>query len=543
MAITLTELKAASSDALLAIVDRRHPEYADNLDHWRFLEATHDGGRSWFDANLWRYHKEGLREFRERKKRAYRFPHTREVVNLVNKYVLKGDIARSADAPDKIKRFWKNATLMKRPVDTLMDTISRKSSIFGRVYVVVDNNFPAETKTVAEEKASKGRVYAYLVSPIDALDFADDEDGELSWFLLAETKRDDVSPLASGKVATQFRIWTPEFYAVITVAKNEAGDRIAAVGENAEHKLGAVPVVPVDHNPSEELYSNKGLIDDVAYMDRGATNYLSNLDAIIQDQTFSQLAIPYQGLLESDNDDEGKKGTQKQMYEMGTKRVFAYNAEGGSAPEFLSPDPRQAGIIITVISKIIDEIYHSIGMAGERTKSDNSVGIDNSSGVAKAYDFERLNAMLVAKAMALAAAENSINRLVMGWWGTLEELEDCKEYVTYPTTFDVRNLADDMDNAQRLAVMNAPKALRKIQMKKLAGKMYPQVSETDKKAIEADIDGDWLAEPDPAELMPGGPAGRPTAPKPGRLPGQNGSQGQNNKGSVKADDKAKESGK
>jgi hypothetical protein len=47
-----------------------------------------------------------------------------------------------------------------------------------------------------------------------------------------------------------------------------------------------------------------------------------------------------------------------------------------------------------VINKIINEIYHTVGLAGERTKQDNAMGIDNSSGVAKAYDFERVNAAL-----------------------------------------------------------------------------------------------------------------------------------------------------
>jgi hypothetical protein len=38
------------------------------------------------------------------------------------------------------------------------------------------------------------------------------------------------------------------------------------------------------------------LIADIAYLDRAAANYLSNLDAIIQDQTFSQLVIPAEAL-------------------------------------------------------------------------------------------------------------------------------------------------------------------------------------------------------------------------------------------------------
>jgi hypothetical protein len=529
MSLTLDQLKAAKPEELLSLVDRRHPDYAEKIDHWRFLDATYQGGRSWFDTNLWRYHKEGTKEFNARKKRAYRFPHTREVVNLVNKYVLKGDIARKEDASENLKRFWKNSTLMKRPIDALIDTISRKSSTFGRCYVVVDNNFPENIVTKEDEKKSKGRVYAFVISPIDALDFAYDEDGELSWFLMLETKRDDSSPLSSGASTPRFRLWTPEFTAVIEIVKASNGDRIAQIvaEDSREHQLGAVPVVVVDHNPSEELYSSPALIEDTAYLDRAAANYLSNLDAIIQDQTFSQLAIPYQGLLETDNDDSGKVGTQRQMYEMGTKRVFAYNAEGGSAPEFLSPDPRQAGIIVTVVSKIIDEIYHSIGMAGERTKQDNSVGIDNSSGVAKAYDFERLNAMLVAKAMALAGAEQNIARLVEGWHGALQELEDFEDCVSYPQTFDVRNLADEMDNAQRLAVMNAPKELRKLQMTRMAKKMYPQITAEEAKKVADDIENDWLVEPDPATLLPG----RPGVPAPaGGIPGKKGKQGENNKG-------------
>ena len=48
---------------------------------------------------------------------------------------------------------------------------------------------------------------------------------------------------------------------------------------------------------SESPYFSPSLIDDIAYLDRAVANYLSNLDAIIQDQTFSQLAIPVQSLL------------------------------------------------------------------------------------------------------------------------------------------------------------------------------------------------------------------------------------------------------
>ncbi|EIX4100789.1 hypothetical protein MJ664_004235, partial [Cronobacter sakazakii] len=74
------------------LVERRHPEYLKKKEHWDFLASTYAGGRAWFTDNIFRYFKEGDQEFKERLERAYRFNHTREVVNLINKYLFKEDI-------------------------------------------------------------------------------------------------------------------------------------------------------------------------------------------------------------------------------------------------------------------------------------------------------------------------------------------------------------------------------------------------------------------------------------------------------------------
>lgn len=542
MALDLSSLKSASNDQLLALVDRRHPEFGDNLDHWKFLEACYKGGRGWIEKNIFTYPKEGKNEFAERKKRAYRFPHSKEVVSLVNKYVFKGSIERREELPAPIKEFWGASTLLKRPIPDLMSSISLWTSAFGRIWVVVDNNIPPEVVTEADRKASKGRTYSYFLKPMQAYDFAYDDDGELEWFMNGEFARDDKDPLtSSGDVTEQFRIWTKEFTAVIKVAVKD-GERIASVDPQSirEHNLGLVPVFPADHITSDELYKVDGLVEDVAYMDRTVANYLSCLDVIVTDQTFSQLAIPFQGMLPteggSDEDPDNEEMTNVQV--MGTKRVFAYNAEGGSAPVYISPDVSQPELILKTVTKIVGEIYHSIGMAGERTKEDNATGIDNSSGVAKAYDFEKLNAMLASKARSLQNIERNLVRLVNAWAGNVQELQEVEELVTYPQTFDVRNLADEMDNAQRMSVMNAPIELRRLQMKRLAAKMFPQAAEAELKTIMDDIDKEWLEAPDMdvAASLPG----QPTLGK-GRVPGKSNSQGENNKGSVKAKDKESDS--
>ena len=86
-----------SNKEILGLVKRRHPEYETMLDHWNFLQATYSGGRGWFKDNVWRYHKEGDGEYKARVERAYRFNHSREVVNLVHKYIFKELIHRSEE--------------------------------------------------------------------------------------------------------------------------------------------------------------------------------------------------------------------------------------------------------------------------------------------------------------------------------------------------------------------------------------------------------------------------------------------------------------
>jgi ribosomal protein L12E/L44/L45/RPP1/RPP2 len=542
MTISLETLRAASSDTLLAMTKRRHPDYAASVEHWEFLELSYKGGREWIEKNLFTYHKEGKTEFAKRKQRAYRFPHSREVISLINKYVFKGSIERREEGalPAPVKDFWKSSTLLKRPIADLMNSVCTWTSTFGRIWIVVDNNVPAGVVSEADRKASGGRCYAYHLKPIDVLDLAYDDDGELNWLLNREYYRDDSDPLTAGALSSRFRLWTKNFSVPVEVKKNEDGSETATLGKPTEYDLDMVPIFPADHLDSEEPYKSNGLIDDVAYLDRAVANYLSNLDVIIQDQTFSQLAIPYQGLLPSEAsgsvEDEEDGDEMRHIQQMGHNRVFVFNAEGGSAPVFLSPDVKQADIIMKAVTKIVGEIYHSIGMAGERTKEDNAAGIDNSSGVAKAYDFEKLNAMLAAKARSLQHIEKNLIRIVLAWHNQKKELQDIEEFVTYPTTFDVRNLSDEFDNAQRLSLVNAAKELRRAQMKRLAEKMFPQMEPNQMKKILDEIENDWL-EVDEMALGAAAVAGNaPTlgkdraAPKKPAAGGQKkGKQGENNK--------------
>lgn len=464
--------------ALKSFIERRHPEYADNVAHWDFLEATYKGGREWFDTNVFRYIKEGDKEFDDRLQRAYRFNHTKECVDLLSKYIFRAPIERNMeDAGPHIQAFWKNTTLSGLSIDQYMKLLSERSSVLGRVWVFVDNNKSADAITVADEKRSGARIYSYYVKPQDALDMGFSETGTLQWILVREWARDDADPLtSSGALRERFRLWTTDSWHLFELTKERNRVQITMIDERL-HGLGEVPCFALDHMLGENRYASPAMISDIAYLDRAVANYCSNLDAIIQDQTFSQLAMPAQNILPGED-------KYDKLVEMGTKRIFLYDGEGGGKPEYLSPDPKQATIIVQVINKIISEIYHSVGMAGERTKADNATGIDNSSGVAKAYDFERLNSLLAAKAEALDTAENRLVRLV-NLWLTKPEPQD--DLVSYPRDFDTRGLYDEFDIATRLSLIDAPDTLRREQMKDVIDKLFPALAKALKDQMLAEL--------------------------------------------------------
>jgi hypothetical protein len=497
-------------DPLKRLIERRHPEYAAMKPHWDFVGATYEGGRAWFDGNIFRYFKEGDEEYADRVLRAHRFNHTREVVDLVDKYLFKVDITRREDdAPSSVKNFWKKATRNGLDMQAYVRRISNKTSTYGRVWIVVDSNAPAVSEggakkadlpTVADEKAGAVQIYSYIVLPQQVLDMSYADDGSLNWILIHEVARDDQDPMASsGTQLNRFRLWTRDEWKLYEVKKEGRKLKVMLLNQGV-HGLGEVPVFPADHTTSDELYCSEGLIDDIAYMDRAIANYLSNLDAIIQDQTFSQLAMPAQGLMPGD---EG----EAKMKEVGTKRIFTYDGSTTHAPEFISPDPKQAQLILSAIAKITSGIYQSVGLSAERNNNDGgtSQGDSAASGVAKAYDFERVNSLLSSKAASLRKTEERVARLVALWAGQLNEFLQHEEHVEYPDNFDVRGLYDEFEIAARLTLLNAPEAVRRAQMKLVINKLFPLLPEDELNEMLADLK-DWP----PEDLLALGASGKPT---------------------------------
>jgi hypothetical protein len=208
--------------------------------------------------------------------------------------------------------------------------------------------------------------------------------------------------------------------------------------------------------------------------------------------------MPAQGLL------PGEEGYDK-LISMSTKRVFLFNGEAGSVPFYLSPDPKQAQMVLTAISAIINEIYHSVGLSGERTQSNSGGAGNEASGVAKSYDFERVNSLLSAKARSLELTERKVASMVGLYYG-LKNI-DVDSLLSYPAEFDVRSVYDEFEIATQLMLLTAPDEVRKEQMRLVIKKLFPAASDAVVTTLENSL-GDWP----PEELIDQPGLGAPKSP-------------------------------
>ena len=224
------------------------------------------------------------------------------------------------------------------------------------------------------------------------------------------------------------------------------------------------------------------MIGDIAYLDRAIFNNWSRLDVIVNEQTFSQLMFPIEGLTHPELLEDKK--LREKLMTLAVNRVLFYSSEASAAPTFISPDASQAEFILTMIERQIRQLYSSMGLnneVGEETKSE--------SGVAKAFDFDKLNKLLAGKADNLEYAENKMNEFFGAW---IED--DGIECMTdYPENFDVRSLSDEIAIANELALMNISetftKEIEKIVVKKAMPKAEKQlISKIDKEIEEKVIE-------------------------------------------------------
>lgn len=471
------------SDSIKTAVERRHPEYSDQIEHWKFCELSYRGGHEYLTAaNVFKYFLESQADFEARLKRTYRANHTKRVIDTVNLHLFKQGVKREETlAPKELVEFWKDPTGNgKETMDSFAKELDQWLSVYGKLYVVVDN-----TPFVGVTQADKpSKPYAYIMHPQHLLDVAYDQQEEILWATVAESRRLDSNPFtSSGKVLTDVRVWTRNEWFLFgqRAGGNTTDDPYQLIDQGA-NALGFVPIIPVASERGT-LYSAPAMVNDIVKMDRTLVNYGSALDEIIYGQTFSQLAIPAQGVLPGTDGYEEYVGAAR-------NRVFMYDGtDQANKPYYLSPDASQAKLILDAMEKISRNIYAVTGTDNEANSQSGSKGKEYASGVVREFDYAAIANILSNKARALERAEEAIATIVMAYKGQKVKRDDARMWVDYPTAFDIRGLEADLNAARELSDLEAPTGMMRQQLKSVSDKLFPRTAGIERDKLHTEIDG------------------------------------------------------
>lgn len=481
-----------SDNPINRLAARRHPEYAANASEWAFLRQSIEGGPGYVNGNLFRHPKEDPKVFEERQKRAadHHLNLTAQVVQTYLGYLFQTRPTPAPELPEWLERFIESGDQEGRALVELAKDVATWNMGYGIIWVGVDKP-PAPTGpdgepvdlSEAQEIELRLEPYAYVVHPTHVLD-GRIERGVVKWLLVQEDKRDDADPLnSSGQIVTKFRLWTEGEWMLLSQVERSGGKewQVESQGVNP---LKRVPFVPFRFG-SGSGFACPGLVADIAHIDRAIFNKSSLLDEIHYAQTFGQLAIPYKGNLYEEDGDGFKLTSEGQgILTMGLHTVLPYAAEAG-APGYVAPPNGPA----EVLSKSIKDMARMLlGLALLDGEAAQEEGGQRASGISKAYTFEKLNRRLASIADQLEADFRLVFDLVARWLGKDPEEIPWNAW-DFPDSFEVRSLAQDIEEFSYLMAGNPPSAtamalLWKGILRKALSKVDPEVW----KEIEAEID-------------------------------------------------------
>jgi len=137
-----------------------------------------------------------------------------------------------------------------------------------------------------------------------------------------------------------------------------------------------------------------------------------------------------------------------------------------------------------MIERQIKQLYASISLTGETGEE-----VKAESGVAKAYDFDKMNTLLASKGDNLEEAELELAMVAGRWLDTEIEYE-----VDYPDEFDVRSLAEEISIAQELALIDVSETFKKEIDKIIVKKALPKLPKKIVDRIFKEIDEKEVSE-------------------------------------------------
>lgn len=378
-------------------------------------------------------------------------------------------------SPHVLEQWWQNVDGLGTTIDAWMAQAWLRAAVFGHAVILLDRPM-ATAQTAADAPAP----YLRLYTPLDLIDWLVDDAGKLLSVRLLESVPRATYDATEG---SQVREITPEGWRVIE--RDQVGRLGDVTAEGAHDYQGELPIVVLygKRRPLSTLIGQSILGDPAVYVDD--YNLSSEIRELLRKQTFGILNIPLGTGPDAVQPDQAKAMLGESS---GTINV----AFTPAAAQYLSPDSANVTIYQAEREEVRRTMFRLAGLPWEGDSRD-----------AEAADSRRikredLNQTLARYADEVQTAERAIAQLFFrAHFGSRWQVEWKADtpVVSYPDTFDSEVLDDLITRAQLAMGLRLGKTAGDLIKASVVEKLLPNLDETTKNAIQAEI----AAMPDPEE--------------------------------------------
>ena len=453
------------------IFTTRHPlllEKDSGLNSiWKLIHDSYLGGLTYRNGKyLSKHPKESEKNFSVRKERAVYFNQVSPIVDMLSGMLFLEKVSRKH--PANLQYFTDRAT-KKKTIDSFMRLVSAYSLMFTCGVLIDSPSFDPEiVKTKADRSKNKIDPYSTLYLPFKIRDYYVEDDGELGWVLLDNSYYSHPDPTQDGKMITQYRLWTRDYYK--DFIRNEE-DGSVKESDEMNHSVGYVPFRFVTWRDDNEDYIAESIFEDIAYIGKLIYNSMSYMDEMLASGTFKMLVYP------SADGTAPKPLTEGGMGPLG---IIPFEKDSTHAPAFIGATLQDIDSFIKAVNFYMVEILKKIGASTDELKEFVK------SGKAKKIDLEKMQALLVSGAQAMSDTEKWMYKTASRWEG-----KDDKVMSKYSTDWSQEKLQDEVETLTEMLIhpfSTLRKNVLKVLVKKvLANHLEPSIIDEINKEIDQKV--------------------------------------------------------
>lgn len=360
---------------------------------------------------------------------------SQDLVSAKGDYILRRQVDRDSDN-ELVNRFFDRADKSGQSLgEFVKNEASPILSAYGTVFGVVDK--PRGPFLTRAEELQNGMAYLHILHPTQVLNWVWEKSGAIKWFRYWQYKA-DYEPSEFEDTTTiqkEYVTWTRTEF----IRHDEGGVEI----ERVPHGFGVVPVAV-----------QAGFTPDPRWTLGKSTFFSSSRQIILGNNHLSAANVEvfkYSSVLIMNRDDYDQNITIRPTVDEGDGKVVDVTTRAAKTRDLMVVDsvseaPRYLVKDLEGVDKATEKALWYFRMAADAEASGktpmplsgDAAVAQPQSGVAKAYDFQDMDANLFAHAMDLQNFERQVTELFCRAMG----IAGNPFSIRYPTNFDTRSFEE-----------------------------------------------------------------------------------------------------